>query len=39
VGSAPPWQPRTSAATRALDTAGSAAYGFAQRSRGNRKLR
>jgi len=36
-------QPRTSnlepLPLRALDTAGSAAYGFAQRSRGNRKLR
>src|SRR5712692_4215633 len=36
-------QPRTSnlepLPLRALDTAGSAAYGFAQRARGNRKLR
>ncbi len=35
----PNLQPRTSAATRALDTAGGGAYGSAQRSRGNRKLR
>ena len=39
VGSAPLWQPRTSAATRALDTGGCRGYGFAQRSSRNRKLR